>query len=130
MPTLDCGHGNGRRNRLPHLAGSIVWRSRWGRRFACRWKLISIAHPNPENGYAPLGCSTWPGSLSEWASNPLTVMACDGAARVIRLCYVRKLLGGRLQHMVKRVEILRQQAAGCSPLQSKAKAKACPTILQ
>src|SRR5881628_3320264 len=21
--------------------------------FACRWKLISIAHPNPENGYAP-----------------------------------------------------------------------------
>src|SRR5439155_15892056 len=22
--------------------------------FACRWKLISIAHPNPENGYAPL----------------------------------------------------------------------------
>src|SRR5436190_1219460 len=45
--------GNGRRNRLPHLAGSIVWRSRWGRRFACRWKLISIAHPNPENGYAP-----------------------------------------------------------------------------
>ena len=43
----DCGHWNGRRNRLPHLAGSIVWRSRWGR------KLISIAHPNPENGYAP-----------------------------------------------------------------------------
>src|SRR5207249_3627765 len=29
----DCGHWNGRRNRLPHLAGSIVWRSRWGRRF-------------------------------------------------------------------------------------------------
>ena len=53
MPTIDCGHGNGKRNRLPHLAGSIVWRSRWGRRFACRWKLISIAHPNPENGYAP-----------------------------------------------------------------------------
>src|SRR5437870_3677876 len=24
--------------------------------FACRWKLISIAHPNPENGYAP----DWP----------------------------------------------------------------------
>src|SRR5437867_1285115 len=47
MPTIDCGHGNGRRNRLPHLAG---W---WGRRCACRWKLISIAHPNPENGYAP-----------------------------------------------------------------------------
>src|SRR6059058_1817509 len=49
MPTIDCGHWNGRRNRLPHLAG------RWGRRFgfACRWKLISIAHPNPENGYAP-----------------------------------------------------------------------------
>src|SRR5437667_1188539 len=23
--------------------------------FACRWKLISIAHPNPENGYALLG---------------------------------------------------------------------------
>ena len=21
--------------------------------FACRWKLISIANPNPENGYAP-----------------------------------------------------------------------------
>ena len=33
MPTIDCGHGNGRRNRLPHLAGSIVWRTRWGRRF-------------------------------------------------------------------------------------------------
>src|SRR5881628_3755985 len=33
MPTVDCGHWNGRRNRLPHLAGSIVWRSRWGRRF-------------------------------------------------------------------------------------------------
>src|SRR5881409_1375063 len=33
MPTIDCGHGNGRRNRLPHLAGSIVWKSRWGRRF-------------------------------------------------------------------------------------------------
>src|SRR5207249_11462173 len=33
MPTIDCGHWNGRRNRLPHLAGSIVWRSRWGRRF-------------------------------------------------------------------------------------------------
>src|SRR5207253_10863387 len=29
MPTVDCGHWN----RLPHLAGSIVWRSRWGRRF-------------------------------------------------------------------------------------------------
>src|SRR5205807_8739366 len=25
--------------------------------FACRWKLISIAHPNPENGYAPAGYS-------------------------------------------------------------------------
>src|SRR5438045_1430712 len=33
MPTIDRGHWNGRRNRLPHLAGSIVWRSRWGRRF-------------------------------------------------------------------------------------------------
>src|SRR5216117_3788581 len=33
MPTIDCGRWNGRRNRLPHLAGSIVWRSRWGRRF-------------------------------------------------------------------------------------------------
>src|SRR6059036_2432673 len=33
MPTIDCGHWNGRRNRPPHLAGSIVWRSRWGRRF-------------------------------------------------------------------------------------------------
>src|SRR6266704_3475259 len=33
MSTIDCGHWNGRRNRLPHLAGSIVWRSRWGRRF-------------------------------------------------------------------------------------------------
>jgi len=22
--------------------------------FACLWKLISIAHPNPENGYAPV----------------------------------------------------------------------------
>src|SRR6266704_3570503 len=32
MPTIDCGHWNGRRNRLPHLAGSIVWRTRWGRR--------------------------------------------------------------------------------------------------
>src|SRR5438093_5996573 len=33
MPTIDYGHWNGRRNRLPHLAGSIVWRTRWGRRF-------------------------------------------------------------------------------------------------
>src|SRR6266566_3469221 len=33
MPTIDCGHWNGRRNRLPHLAGSSVWQSRWGRRF-------------------------------------------------------------------------------------------------
>src|SRR5205823_1416897 len=33
MPTIDCGHWIGRRNRLPHLAGSIVWRNRWGRRF-------------------------------------------------------------------------------------------------
>src|SRR5206468_5425833 len=33
MPNIDCGHWNGRRNRLPHLAASIVWRSRWGRRF-------------------------------------------------------------------------------------------------
>src|SRR5437870_2985754 len=33
MPTIDCGHWNGRRNRLPHLAASIVWQSRWGRRF-------------------------------------------------------------------------------------------------
>src|SRR5207249_4170651 len=46
MPTMDCGHGNGRRNRLPHLAGSIVCRSRWGRRFR-------LAHRNPESGYAP-----------------------------------------------------------------------------
>src|SRR5437879_2248121 len=33
MLTIDCGHWNGRRNRLPHLAGSSVWQSRWGRRF-------------------------------------------------------------------------------------------------
>src|SRR5882724_10798969 len=33
MPTIDSGHWNGRRTRLPHLAGSIVWQSRWGRRF-------------------------------------------------------------------------------------------------
>src|SRR5437016_1338717 len=25
--------------------------------FACRWKLISIAHRNPENGYAPVAQS-------------------------------------------------------------------------
>jgi len=24
--------------------------------FACQWKLISIAHPNPENGW---GCPAW-----------------------------------------------------------------------
>src|SRR6266516_4805328 len=53
MPTMGCGHWNGRRNRLPHLAGSIVWRVGGAGGFACRWKLISIAHPNPENGYAP-----------------------------------------------------------------------------
>src|SRR5207247_1036877 len=46
MPTIDCGHWNGRRNRLPHLAGSIVWRNRWGRRFRLPVEAI------PENGYA------------------------------------------------------------------------------
>src|SRR5437879_169634 len=25
IPTIECGHGNGRRNGPPHLAGSIVW---------------------------------------------------------------------------------------------------------
>src|SRR5438046_1924301 len=39
MLTIDWGHWNGRRNRLPHLAGSIVWRSRWGRRFEVLAKL-------------------------------------------------------------------------------------------
>ena len=33
--------------------------------FACRRKLISIAHPNPENGYAPVCGSSlpWPTAL-------------------------------------------------------------------
>jgi|SRR5438094_6880745 len=55
MPTIDYGHWNGRRNRLPHLAGSIVWQTRWGRRFRlpAEAHFHSIAHPNPENGYAP-----------------------------------------------------------------------------
>src|SRR2546428_404150 len=78
MPTIVWGHGNGRRNRLPHLAGSIVWRSRWGRRFACRWKLISIAHPNPENGYAP-------GAVDNHFHGALTliVVAATGQSRLL-----------------------------------------------
>ena len=39
---LDADHWNGRRNRLPHLAVGGAGG------FACRWKLISIVHPNPE----------------------------------------------------------------------------------
>src|SRR5207247_10186726 len=50
----DCGHWNGRRNRLPHLAGSIVWRSRWGRRFRLPVEADFHAHPNSENGYSPV----------------------------------------------------------------------------
>ena len=48
MPTVDCGHWNGRRNRLPHLAGSIVWR------FRLPVEADFHRHPNPENGYALL----------------------------------------------------------------------------
>src|SRR5437867_13102055 len=33
MRSIDCGIWNGRRNRLPHLAGSIVCDVGWGRRF-------------------------------------------------------------------------------------------------
>src|SRR6266566_1533916 len=43
MPTVDGGHWNGRRNRLPHLAGSVVGEVGGAGGFACRWKLISIA---------------------------------------------------------------------------------------
>src|SRR5437867_1804999 len=35
MPTIDCGHWNGRRNRLPHLAGSIVGEIGGAGGFAC-----------------------------------------------------------------------------------------------
>src|SRR5438270_5156573 len=48
MPTIDCGHWNGRRNRLPHLAGSIVWRSRWGRRFRLPVEADFHRHPIPK----------------------------------------------------------------------------------
>src|SRR5437016_3681474 len=48
MPTVDCGHWNGRRNRLPHLAGSIVWRSRWGRRFRLPVEADFHRHPIPK----------------------------------------------------------------------------------
>src|SRR5437667_9321139 len=53
MPTIGCGHWNGRRNRLPHLVDQSFGEVGGAGGFACRWKLISIAHPNPENGYAP-----------------------------------------------------------------------------
>src|SRR5437762_4546778 len=55
MPTIDFGHWTGRRNRnrLPHLADQSFGEVGGAGGFACRWKLISIAHPNPENGYAP-----------------------------------------------------------------------------
>jgi len=36
----------------------VRWCGRTGPRgpsYPIRWKLISIAHPNPENGYAPQG---------------------------------------------------------------------------
>jgi len=44
-PTLDCGYCDGRRNRLPHLAGSIVCEVGGAGGFACLRKPISIAHP-------------------------------------------------------------------------------------
>src|SRR5437667_4416595 len=53
MPTIGCGHWNGRRNRLPHLVDQSFGEVGGAGGFDCRWKLISIAHPNPENGYAP-----------------------------------------------------------------------------
>src|SRR5881628_4147306 len=37
--------------------------------FACRWKLISIAHPNPENGYAP-HCTSGRKSSSKTLDKP------------------------------------------------------------
>src|SRR5216117_1181983 len=52
MPTIGCGHWNGRRNRLPQLLDQSFGEVGGAGGFACRWKLISIAHPNPENGYA------------------------------------------------------------------------------
>src|SRR5881396_508989 len=57
MPTIDFGHWNGRRNRLPRLADQSFGEVGGAGGFACRWKLISIAHPNPENGYAPVAQS-------------------------------------------------------------------------
>src|SRR5216117_2013737 len=53
MPTIGCGHWNGRRNRLPQLVDQSFGEVGGAGGFACRWKLISIAHRNPENGYAP-----------------------------------------------------------------------------
>src|SRR5438094_9673917 len=67
MPTIGCGHWNGRRNRLPHLLEQSFGEVGGAGGFACRWKLISIAHPNPENGYAPY-------NLSQWACGP---QKCD-----------------------------------------------------
>src|SRR2546426_8145750 len=53
MPTIDCGHWNGRRTACPTLLDQSFGEVGGAGGFACRWKLISIAHPNPENGYTP-----------------------------------------------------------------------------
>src|SRR2546422_3544182 len=76
-----------RRNRLPHLAGSIVWRSRWGRRFRLPVEADFHRHPNPENGYAPAAevlCETlqrvWPFPVTGWFIRwrRLSVETCGG----------------------------------------------------
>src|SRR5439155_23311495 len=87
MPTIDCGHWNGRRNRLPGLSGSMVWRSRWGRRFRLpveAKKLISIAHPNPENGYAPWATRScrWECYDAAWDTESVPTVLRSGPYRV------------------------------------------------
>src|SRR6266566_5889408 len=62
MPTVDGGHWNGRRSRLPHLAGSIVGEVGGAGGFAC--------HPIPKTGYAPPSVSRRPIVTGYWRLTP------------------------------------------------------------
>src|SRR5438105_4864832 len=96
MPTIDCDHWKGRRNRLPHLAGSM----------------ISIAHPSPQKPVP--ACPCWTGICT--AQSETELQRQDRAARLVLsrgngakvgvgLCARREVVGQR-RVGVARIEVV------------------------
>src|SRR5437773_9211677 len=74
MPTIDCGHGNGRRNQTacPTLLDQSFGEVGGAGGFACLWKLISNRSSKSRKRLCTrCGGQSW---LSGWACGPPIVM--------------------------------------------------------